>query len=168
MPTPEERVRELRLAIPDYANPPYGSRYGTGLKAFHRIGNLVELSGLTPESRGGEQLHPGAVGVDVTLEQAREAARLTAIHTLGMIRYAVGSLDEVVGLSRALCFVLCPPGFDRLNEVSNGATEVFVDVFGPTAGAVGRATIGATSLSRSNCFELWLSFEASDAGGPRR
>ncbi|MFT4215046.1 MAG: RidA family protein [Microbacterium sp.] len=160
--SPERRVRDLGLDIPDYANPPYGSRYGGGLKAFHRVGNFVELSGLTPEGRDGTQLHPGTVGLDVTLEQAREAARLTAIHSLGMIRYAVGSLDNVAGLSRALCFVLCPPGFDRLNEVSNGVTELYVDVFGPEIGAVGRASIGATSLSRSNCFELWLSFEATD------
>lgn len=161
MTSPEQRAVELGLAIPDYADPPYGQRYGAGLKAFHRIGDLVELSGLTPEDRAGVQLHPGTVGIDVTLEEAREAARLTAIHSLGMMRYAVGSLDNVRGLSRALCFVLCPPGFDRLNEISNAATELYVEVFGPEIGAVGRASIGATSLSRSNCFELWLSFEAA-------
>lgn len=161
MTTPEQRVRELGLSIPDYSDPPYGGRYGQGLKAFHRIGDLVELSGITPEDRSGNRLHPGRVGADVSLAQAQEAARLTAIHTLGMIRLAVGSLDNVAGLSRALCFVLSTPEFDRLNEVSNGATEVFLDVFGPTVGAVGRASIGATSLSRSNCFELWLSFEAT-------
>ena len=54
-----------------------------------------------------------AVGVDITLEQAREAARYTAVNALGMIRAALGSLDEVVALSRGLCFVLCPPGFTR-------------------------------------------------------
>lgn len=161
MTTPERRVHELGLSIPDYSDPPYGGRYGHGLKAFHRVGDLVELSGITPEDRAGTRLHPGRVGADITLEQAREAARLTAIHTLGMMRLAVGSLDNVVGLSRALCFVLSTPEFDRLNEVSNGATELFLDVFGPAVGAVGRASIGATSLSRSNCFELWLSFEAT-------
>ncbi|MFT4083847.1 MAG: RidA family protein [Nocardioides sp.] len=161
MTSPEDRVRELGLEIPDYANPPYGGRYGGGLKAFHRIGALVELSGLTPESRAGEQLHPGVVGADVSLDQARAAARLTAVHSLGMIRYAIGSLDRVVALSRALCFVLCAPGFDRLNEVSNAATELYLDVFGPDVGSVGRASIGAVSLTRSNCFELWLSLECA-------
>jgi hypothetical protein len=165
--TPEERVRELGLEIPDYADPPYGGRYGGGLKAFHRIGALVELSGLTPESRSGEQLSPGVVGTDVTLEEARAAARLTAINSLGMIRYAIGSLDNVVALSRALCFVLCAPGFDRLNEVSNAATELYVDVFGPEVGAVGRASIGAVSLTRSNCFELWLSLECAPDAAAR-
>jgi hypothetical protein len=167
MSTPEERVRELGLEIPDYANPPYGGRYGAGLKAFHRIGSLVEFSGMTPESRSGEQLHPGRVGRDITPDHARAAARLTAIQSLGMIRYAIGSLDNVVGLSRALCFILCEPGFDQLNEVSNGATELYLQVFGPEVGAVGRASIGAASLTRSNCFELWLSLECAP-DSPRR
>jgi len=162
MSSAEARVAELGLAIPDYSDPPYGGRYGRRLKAFHRIGNFVEFSGVTPENRLGERLHPGAVGVEVTIEQGREAARLTAIHALGLIRYAIGSLDNVVSLSRALCFVMCPPGVDDIYEVSNGATELFLDVFGDDAGSVGRATIGATSLSRGNCFELWLSLECAD------
>ncbi|ROS23541.1 enamine deaminase RidA (YjgF/YER057c/UK114 family) [Rathayibacter sp. PhB127] len=158
--SPEQRARELGLAIPDYLDPPYGGRYGgSTLRAFHRTGDLLELSGITPESRDGALLHPGAVGVDITLEQAREAARYTAVNALGMIRAALGSLDEVVALSRGLCFVLCPPGFERLNEVSNAASDLLLDVFGPDAGRMGRASIGATALSRSACFELWLSLE---------
>lgn len=156
----EARVLELGLDIPDYANPPYGLRYGP-LKLSHRIGNLVELSGLTPETRSGERLHPGSVSVDITIEQGYEAARLTAIHTLGMIRYAIGSLNNVVNISRGLCFVVCPPGFERLHEVSAGASDLFIDVFGPAVGSMGRASIGATALTRNNCFELWLSLECA-------
>jgi enamine deaminase RidA (YjgF/YER057c/UK114 family) len=161
MSTPEQRARELGLAIPDYSDPPYGGRYGSGLKAFHRVGDFVELSGITPEDRAGNQLHPGVVGGDLTVAQAREAAALTATQALGLIRLAVGSLDNVVGLSRALCFIRTTPDFDSLHEVSNGATELFLEVFGIEAGAVGRASVGVTSLSRRNCFELWLSFEAA-------
>lgn len=156
----EQRALELGLEVPDYTDPPYGGRYGKSLKAFHRTGDFVELSGITPETRDGMQINPGAVGTEVTLEQAQEAARQAAINSLGLMRLAVGSLDAVAGLSRALCFVLCGPEFDRLNEVSNGATDLFLDVFGPEIGAVGRASIGATSLTRRNSFELWLSFEA--------
>ncbi|SDZ42305.1 RidA family protein [Herbiconiux ginsengi] len=161
MSTAEQRAAQLGLDIPDYADPPYGRRYGRRLKAFHRTGNLVEFSGITPENRQGDRLFPGTVGADVTLEQANQAARLTAIHALGMIRYAVGSLDNVASLSRALCFVMCTPGYEPLYDVSNGATDLFLDVFGDEIGSVGRATIGAASLSRNNCFELWLSLEAS-------
>jgi hypothetical protein len=158
MATAEQRVEQLGLVIPDYANPPYGRRYGP-MKPFHRVGDLLELSGLTPEDRAGNRLHPGIVGVDVTVEEGYEAARLTAVHTLGMIRYALGSLDRVKTLSRGLCFVVCPPGFDRLHDVSNGASDLFIEVFGDDAGSMGRASIGSTALSRHNCFELWLSLE---------
>lgn len=165
MTTPEQRVRALGLEIPDYTDPPYGGRYGGDtLKPFHRIGDLVELSGITPEDRAGTRTHPGVVGAEITIEQAREAARHTAVNALGMIRLAVGSLDNVVGLSRALCFIQVTPDFDLLHEVSNAATRLFLDVFGPGTGAVGRASIGVTTLSRRNCFELWLSFEASPGG----
>ncbi|OMQ16657.1 hypothetical protein A7K94_0201070 [Modestobacter sp. VKM Ac-2676] len=160
----EQRARDLGLAVPDYADPPYGGRYGSALRAYHRTGDLLELSGITPESRSGELLHPGVVGVDITLEQAQEAARYAAVNALGMIRYALGSLDEVLALSRGLCFVLCAPGFERLNEVSNAASDLLLDVFGPEAGRMGRASIGATALSRHACFELWLSLECH----PRR
>ncbi|TAJ48081.1 MAG: RidA family protein [Herbiconiux sp.] len=159
VPTAEERVLELGLEIPDYATPPYGGRYGR-MKAFHRVGDFVELSGITPETRSGERLHPGTVGVDITTEQGYEAARMTAINTLGIIRYALGSLDNVAALSRALCFVVCPPGFEDLHLVSNGANDVFLDVFGTEIGSAGRASIGSTALSRGNCFELWLSLES--------
>lgn len=158
MVTAEQRVRELGLQIPDYSDPPYGRRYGP-MKPFHRIGNLLEVSGLTPEDRAGNQWHPGIVGVDITVEQGAEAARLTAIHSLGMIRYALGSLDKVAHLSRALCFIQCPPGFALLHEVSNGASTLFREVFGDDIGAMGRASVGSTALSRNNCFELWLSLE---------
>lgn len=158
--TPEQRVRALGLEIPDYANPPYGQRYGT-LKAFHRTGDLLELSGITPETRTGDRLHPGIVSQDVTVEEGRAAARMTAINALGMIRFALGSLDQVVALSRSLCFVQCPPGFEDLHTVSDGASELFMEVFGDPAGRAGRASIGATALSRRNCFELWLSLECA-------
>lgn len=156
----EQRAEALGLQIPDYSDPPYGQRYGgESLRAYHRVGDLLELSGMTPESRDGRQVFPGVVGVDVSVEEAIEAARVTAINTLGMLRYALGSLDDVAALSRGLCFVRCPPGFDALHLVANGASKVFLDVFGSDAGRMGRASIGATALSRGNCFELWLSAE---------
>lgn len=157
----EARVLELGLEIPDYANPPYGRRFGR-MKPFHRIGNLLELSGMCPENRAGDRVHPGIVGVDITVEEAKFAARYTAINALGMIRYALGSLDNVVSMSRALCFVVCQPGFTQLHEVSNGVNELFLDVFGEEIGSMGRASIGATTLSNDNSFELWLSLECAD------
>jgi enamine deaminase RidA (YjgF/YER057c/UK114 family) len=155
---PEARVRELGLRIPDYTDPPYGGRYGN-MKAFHRSGDLLLLSGMTGESRTGEVLHPGRVGADLSVEQGHASARLAAINTLGLLRLAVGSLDNVASVARNLCFIVCTPEFEDLHVVSEGAAQVYTDVFGPEAGTAGRAAIGVMSLSRRNCVELWLTAE---------
>ncbi|GLY05303.1 RidA family protein [Actinoplanes sp. NBRC 101535] len=161
MTSPEARVRELGLTVPDYADPPYGGRYGT-VKPFHRVGNLLLLSGITPEDRAGNRLHPGRLGDDVTVEQGREAARMTAVNALGLIRLAVGSLDRVTAMGRNLCFLRTTDDFEDLHLVSDGASQLFVDVFGPTVGVAGRASIGVSALSRKNCFELWTELEVVD------
>ncbi|MFI5933960.1 RidA family protein [Actinoplanes sp. NPDC051494] len=156
--TPESRVLALGLSIPDYADPPYGGRYGT-VKPFHRVGDLLLLSGLTPEDRAGNRLHPGRFGDDLTVEQGYEAARLTAVNALGLIRLAVGSLDQVAAIGRNLCFLRTTDDFEDLHLVSAGVSELFIDVFGREAGIAGRASIGVSSLSRRNCFELWTELE---------
>lgn len=157
--TPEQRVRELGLAVPDYADPPYGGRYGT-VKAFHRTGSLVVLSGITSEDRAGVVLHPGRFGEDLTLDQGREAGRQAALNVLGMMRLAVGSLDAVTGVARVLGFVTATPDFTEHHVVGQAVSEVFLEVFGRDAGLHGRGFVGVTSLSRRNCVELWVSFES--------
>lgn len=157
----EDRAKELELEIPDFSvTPYYGLDYGT-MKAHHQVGNLLFLSGHIPEYSDGSLLHPGRLGVEVTVEQGYEAARLTALNCLAGIRFAVGSLDRVRSLVRSLNFVVCTPGFTDVNLVSSGATDLFRDVFGEEAGLGGRATIGVTSLARNNCFENWLIVEVT-------
>lgn len=151
--TPERRVVELGLEIPDYTNPPYGGRYGA-MKPFHHTGRLLMLSGMTPEGRDGVMLHPGRVGDTVSLEQGYEAARKTAISALGLIRAAIGSLDEVESMARTVCYAVTTPEVVDVNVLGNGANDLFLEVFGPVAGRVASASIGVMSLSRGNCFEL--------------
>lgn len=154
----EERVRELGLVIPDYANPPYGERYAT-MKAFHHLGRHLTISGITPEDRQGNKVFPGRVGETVTLEQGYQAARYAAINVLGLIRFAVGSLDEVTGFISTLTFVCVSPDFTDVNLVTNGAADLFVEVFGDRIGRSTSAGIGVTSLSGNNVFEMITSVE---------
>ncbi len=160
--SPEARVRELGLQIPDYSDPPYGGRYGT-MKPFHRAGQLVTLSGLTPETRDGTMLHPGRLGngpTDLSIEQGYAAARFTATNLLGLIRLAIGSLDEVCCLVSTLCFVVTTPDFTGVNKVTMGASDLLVDVFGDAAGRATSAGIGVMSLSRGNCYEMIATVES--------
>ena len=163
--TPEQRVAAMGFTIPDYSEPPYGGRYGS-LKAFHRTGNLLMLSGMTPEDREGNRVHPGRLGDDLTVEEGYEAARATAINSLGMIRLALGSLDEVASLARVLSFIVAAPDFEDLHLVSAGASDVYIETFGREMGLGGSAAIGVSCLSRRNCFEAWITIEAKGASGP--
>lgn len=149
----EQRVREMGLVIPDYSDPPYGERYAT-MKAFHHLGRELTLSGITPEDRQGNKVFPGRVGETVTREQGYEAARYAAINVLGLIRFAVGSLDEVTGFISTLTFVCVSPDFTDVNLVTNGAADLFVEVFGDRIGRSTSAGIGVTSLSGDNVFEM--------------
>jgi hypothetical protein len=159
---PDARAAALEHDIPDYSDPPYGGRYGT-LKPYHRSGSMLMLSGITPEDRDGTMLHPGRLGHDLTVEQGHAAARKTAINALGLITLAVGSLERVRGVGRSLGFVVATPEFTEHHLVGEGVSAVLMEVFG-RRGLGGRADIGATSLSRGNCFELWLSVELDEEG----
>jgi enamine deaminase RidA (YjgF/YER057c/UK114 family) len=155
----DRRAEELGLQIPDYAvTPYYGPSYGS-MKAHHRVGSLLFLSGHVPERTDGTIMHPGRVGAEVSVEQGYEAARLTAINCLAGIRFALGSLNRMASLVRSLNFVACTPDFHDVHLVSSGATDLFRDVFGEERGLGGRATIGVMSLARNHCFENWLTVE---------
>jgi len=158
----EQRVKDLGLQLPDYSvTPYYGPSYGS-MKAHHRTGNLLFLSGHIPEYPDGTLLYPGRLGADVTVEQGYEAARLTALNCLAGIKYALGDLNKVAHIVRSLNFVVCTPDFSEVHRVSSGATDLFRDVFGEERGIGGRATIGVMALARNNCFENWLTVEVHD------
>jgi len=163
---PDARADRLEFPVPDYTDPPYGARYGKRLKPFHRNGTLLFLGGMTPEDRSGTVLHPGVLGATVTVEQGYAAARRAAINCLGMIRLAVGSLEPVVSAVQLLGFVAATAEFDRHHEVGEGASDVLSEVFGD-AGAVTRADMGVTGLSRHNCFEMVLTVQLAP-GTPDR
>lgn len=158
----EQRVTELGLQLPDYAvTPYYGPSYGS-MKAHHRTGNLLFLSGHIPAHPDGTLLHPGRLGAEVSVEQGYAAARLTALNCLAGIKYALGDLNKVAYIVRSLNFVVCTPDFYEVHRVSSGATDLFREVFGEERGIGGRATIGVMTLARNNCFENWLTVELHD------
>ncbi len=155
----EQRVRELGIDIPDYNVTPYpGSSIGT-MKSHHITGNLLFLSGHIPVYPDGRSLHPGIVGKNVTLEQGYAAARLTGIHVVAGIKFALGDLDRVVSIINTLNFVVCTPEFTDVPLVSNGCADLLVEVFGRDAGLGARATIGVNSLHDGVCFETWVTVE---------
>ena len=165
-PGPEARVAELGLEIPDFSVTGYygADTYGS-MKSHHIVGNVLYLSGHTPDGPDGRVRVPGRLGADLDVDEGYRAARLTGLNCLAGIRHALGSLDRVAGIIRSLCFVVSTPDFTEVNRVSSGATDLFVEVFGAEAGLGGRATIGVMSLAGGSCFESWVTVEIAADGG---
>ncbi len=156
--SPEEIAIRMGLDIPDFDQVGYyGADYGT-MKPYHRIGNLLFLSGHVAQI-GTHITHKGRLGADLTTEQGYEAARQTGLNVLGGIKQAVGSLDHVKSIVRTLNFVVCTPGYEDVHKVSSGLSDLLVDVLGRERGLGGRATIGVMALAGGVCFETWATVE---------
>lgn len=156
--TPEKMALLMGLDIPDFERIGYyGADYGT-MKPYHRIGNLLFLSGHVAQI--GERItHKGRLGQDLTTEEGYAAARQTGLNVLGGIRQAVGSLDHVKSIVRTLNFVVCTPEYEDVHKVSSGLSDLMVETFGRTRGLGGRATIGVMALAGGVCFETWATIE---------
>ena len=138
----DTRLKELSLQLP----PPVGS--AGSYVPWVRYGNIVVISGQGPVLPGGK-LSPdyqGTVGRDVSLEVARDAARIAAINTLSHLKTACdGDLDKVKKIIRLMGFVRSVPDFPYLPKVLDGASDLLVDVFGEK-GKHARYVAGVSAL----------------------
>lgn len=105
---------------------------------------LLFLAGQTPHVQGHLE-HRGLVGVNVSLEDAQAMARLAALNVLALLTQHTGGLDRVESIVSMTGYVACGPDFSDHPLVMNGASDVFVAVFGE-AGAHARASVGVSSL----------------------
>jgi len=138
MATPEERLKELGLELP--APPKPLAAYVPSVRA----GDLVFISGQGP-IRDGKPVWAGRVGSDLTLEQGREAARLTILNALAVLKQEIGSLDNVVRIVKLLGWVNSAPDFNQQPAVINGASELLEQVFGER-GRHARSAVSAHTL----------------------
>lgn len=102
------------------------------------------VAGQTPHVLG-ELRARGRVGAEVPPELARELAREAALNSLSALRAHVGSLDEIAGIVSVTGFVASDPEFVRHPWVIDGASELFIEVFGD-AGRHARAAVGVACL----------------------
>jgi enamine deaminase RidA (YjgF/YER057c/UK114 family) len=93
----------------------------------------------------GEVLHPGHVGADVTVQEAQEAARRCALQALAALREELGSLDRVKRIANVTVYVSSADGFTQQPIVANGASDLFIEVFGDQ-GRHARAAVGVPEL----------------------
>jgi enamine deaminase RidA (YjgF/YER057c/UK114 family) len=111
-------------------------------------GSLIYIA-VQDLTAGEKDQYMGKVGQDVSIDDAKKAARLCAINILAQLRAALrGSLDGVVGCVRLGGFINATPEFGDHPMVMNGASDLMVEVFGE-AGLHGRIAVGCNSLPRN-------------------
>lgn len=141
----ETRLATLGLTLP----PPLVLSPNVRLPfAFVRIaGNRAYVAGHGPIGTDGRVARPlGKVGVDLTVEQAYAAARLTTLAILGSLQRALGDLDRITAWLRIFGMVNAAPGFTDLPTVINGCSDLILELYGPDRGAHARSAVGLAEL----------------------
>lgn len=150
----ESRLKELGIVLPDApvikANP--------ALVPGVAAGNLFFCQG-TLGHTNGEFPYLGKVGDKVSVEDAYKSARLCAINHLAQAKAVLGDLDRIVRVVQLIVYVNGAPGFERAPYVSNGASDLFVEVFGEARAAMARASLSVPDLIYTAPVETICTFE---------
>lgn len=132
-PGPERRLAELGLRLP--APRPKAGLY----EGWVRSGDLLFLAGQ------GADGWTGRLGLELTVEQGRAAARDCALNLLAQTRAALGALEQVVRVVKVTGFVACVPGFGAVPAVVDGASALLLELFGDR-GRHARTAVGVAAL----------------------
>jgi enamine deaminase RidA (YjgF/YER057c/UK114 family) len=151
MSTPEERLAELGLSVPEVAKPV--AAYIPAVRSGHH----VFTSGQLP-MRDGQLMLTGKVGGEVSQEEAVECARQCGLNALAAVRAEVGELSAVKRIVKVVAFVASTPDFTGQPQVANGVSELLGEVFGE-AGRHARSAVGVPVLPLDAPVEVELIVE---------
>jgi enamine deaminase RidA (YjgF/YER057c/UK114 family) len=147
----EARLKELKIELS-----PVGKPIANYVHVV-RSGNLLFLAGKGPSNAEGVYT-TGKVGKDLTLEQGKEAARLTAINQLAVLKAELGDLNKIKRIVKVLGMVNCEADFRDHPKVINGFSDLMVEVFGEK-GKHARSAVGMCSLPNNMAVEIELVVE---------
>ena len=148
----EAKLTSLGISLPAAATPV------ANYVGFVKSGNQVFLSGQLP-LENGELKFSGKVGSKVSVDEAKQAAKICAINLLAQLKLACeGDLDRVTRCIKLGVFVNGDADFTDHPAVANGASDLIAEVFGD-AGKHARAAVGSGSLPRGVCVEVDAIFE---------
>jgi len=155
--TIDERLDQLGVTLPG-PYPPHDP-----LDAVVIYGGVARTSGQLPRDDTGRLVHPGTLGVNVTVDQGAEAARWCARNALSVLRAELGSLDRIEKVLTVLGFVACAPGFEAQPAVVDGASRLLFEVFG-TQGRHSRSAVGVSALPRGGAVEIEIAVALRGGG----
>jgi enamine deaminase RidA (YjgF/YER057c/UK114 family) len=142
-----QRLEELGIELPPVF-PPAGNYLGCVVD-----NGLVYVGGHGPVA--GADVVRGKVGKNLTLEEARHAARMTGLSILATLNAELGSLDRIERCIKVFGMVNVGPGFNQTPAVIDGCSDLLVDVFGD-AGRHTRSAVGLAELPFDIAVEIEL------------
>jgi enamine deaminase RidA (YjgF/YER057c/UK114 family) len=147
---PHTVLKELGLTLP--APPAPGGNY-TSAKTS---GNIVYLAGVISQTTDG--IITGTVGLDRDIDEGYAAARSCALLQLAVLEHHLGGLDKIRSILTVNGYVNSVAGFPDSPKVINGASDLFLELFGEPGRHV-RAAIGVSGLPRNALVELQMTVE---------
>jgi enamine deaminase RidA (YjgF/YER057c/UK114 family) len=145
--TVSDRIRAAGITLPAAA--PAAAAF----VPFVRAGNLLFVSGHIARREG--KPWTGRLGAELTTADGKAAARAVGIDLLGTLQAATGDLNSVKRIVKLTVLVNSAPSFTEQHLVANGASELFLEIFGD-AGAHARAAFGAAQIPFGSCLEIEL------------
>ena len=152
-----QKLDTLGITLPPVAAP------AAAYVPYAQTGKLIFLSGHLAKKNG--QVIVGQLGKNVTTEEGKAAARLIAIDLMGTLHAALVAtgkdLSHVTRIVKLMSLVNSTGDFTEQHLVTNGASELFGEVFGPAVGAHARSAFGVAQIPMGACVEIELIAEVA-------
>jgi enamine deaminase RidA (YjgF/YER057c/UK114 family) len=143
-----DKLQQLQITLPPVSVP------AAAYVPFVQTGNLIFLSGHIARHAGGKPW-VGKLGQTMTTEEGQAAARAIAIELLGTLHAATGDLNTIKRIVKVMSLVNSTDSFTEQHLVTNGASNLISEVFGP-AGAHARSAFGVAQVPMGACVEIEL------------
>ena len=145
----QQRLQSLGITLPPLATP------AAAYVPFVRTGNLLFVSGHIARKEGGKPW-VGQLGAGMGTEEGKLAARAIAIELMGTLQAALGDLSRVKRIVKVMSLVNSAPTFTEQHIVTNGCSELLVEIFGKEIGAHARSAFGVAQIPLGACVEIEL------------
>jgi enamine deaminase RidA (YjgF/YER057c/UK114 family) len=142
-----EKLKARNITLPQ-VDPPVAA-----FVPFVRTGNLIFISGHIAKKDG--KPWTGKLGAELTTAQGKQAAQSIAIDLMATLQAAVGDLNKIRRIVKLLVLVNSTPAFTEQHLVANGASELFLEIFGER-GAHARSAFGVAQIPLGSCVEIEL------------
>jgi len=144
----QDRLDQLGITLPAVAVP------AAAYVPFVQTGKLVFISGHIAKRDAKPWV--GQLGLTMTTAEGQSAARAIAIDLLGTLAVAANGLENVARIVKVMSLVNSTPTYTEQHLVTNGASELFVEVFGAEIGAHARSAFGVAQIPLGACVEIEL------------